>query len=155
MSSVADRLDVIDTCTRMAWHTDSRDWEKLGETFADEIRLDYTSLNGGEPFTIARKDLVAAWSGLLGAFTATQHILSNFLAEVSGDTAVVTAMFQATHRMPSDHGGPLWTLAGKYRFGLTRTPSGWQIDDVVMTVLWADGNQQLFTDAAKIASGES
>jgi hypothetical protein len=63
-------------------------------------------------------------------------------------------MFQATHRMPNDFGGPLWTLAGKYRFGLTRTEAGWVIDDVVMTVLWSDGNQQVFTEAAKIAAGE-
>ncbi|MFF8287837.1 nuclear transport factor 2 family protein [Streptomyces sp. NPDC016309] len=149
MSTTADRLDVIDTCTRMGWYTDQRDWEALERVFTDEVRLDYTSLNGGEPAVVPRKGLVAAWSGLLGSFTATQHVFSNFLVDLDGDTAVCTAMFQATHRLPNEHGGPLWTLGGHYRFALVRTDSGWRISDIVMTATWADGNQQLLTMAAK------
>jgi hypothetical protein len=145
---MADRQDVIDTCTRMTWYLDTRAWEKLPEVFADEIRLDYTSLNGGEPGVISQKDLIEAWSSLLGAFDATQHILTNFLVEISAETAVATSMFQATHRKAAEHGAPLWTLGGRYRFGLARTGAGWRIDDIVMTTLWADGNQQLLTDAA-------
>ncbi|QGV78562.1 nuclear transport factor 2 family protein [Streptomyces ficellus] len=148
MSTTADRLDVIDTCTRMGWYTDQRDWDALERVFTDEVRLDYTSLNGGEPAVLPAKDLVAAWSGLLGSFTATQHVFSNFLVDLDGDAAVCTAMFQATHRMPNEHGGPLWTLGGHYRFGLVRGGDGWRVADVVMTATWADGNQQLLTLAA-------
>ena len=60
MSSVADRLDVIDTCTRMAWYIDSGAWEALAEVFSEEIRLDYTSLNGGEPAVLSRKELIGS-----------------------------------------------------------------------------------------------
>ncbi|MFJ4688129.1 nuclear transport factor 2 family protein [Streptomyces sp. NPDC091377] len=154
MSSVADRLDVIDTCTRMAWFIDAAEWDALESVFADEIQLDYTSLNGGEPATVTAKGLVAAWSGLLGAFATTQHLLSNYLVDVDGDTAVATAMFQATHRMPNEHGGPLWTLGGKYRFELVRTDAGWRISGIVMTTTWADGNQQLLTLAAQAQSAQ-
>lgn len=148
MSSVADRLDIIETCTRMGWYIDQREWESLGDVFSDEVKLDYTSLNGGEPGTVTSKELVTAWSGLLGNFAATQHLLSNFLVDVQGDTAVTTAMFQATHRMPNEHGGPLWTLGGTYRIDLERTPGGWRINGIVMTTTWADGNQHLFARAA-------
>ncbi|MFJ5776451.1 nuclear transport factor 2 family protein [Streptomyces sp. NPDC093094] len=153
MSSVADRQDAIETCTRMAWYADMREWEKLTELFADEVRLDYTSQHGGEPLTLSGKEVVDAWSGVLSAFTTTQHLLGSFLADVDGDTAVVTAMFQATHSMPSNSGGSLWTLSGRYRIGLARTRTGWEINEVVMTILWADGNQQLYTRAAEIAAG--
>ncbi|MEW1749608.1 nuclear transport factor 2 family protein [Streptomyces angustmyceticus] len=155
MSSVADRLDIIETCTRMAWYIDQREWDALGDVFSDEISLDYTSLNGGEPGLVPSKDLVASWSGLLGSFAATQHLLSNFLVDVQGDTAVTTAMFQATHRMPNDHGGPLWTLGGTYRIGLERTGSGWRINSIVMTATWADGNQHLFARAAQAQTTDS
>ncbi|MFJ5261684.1 nuclear transport factor 2 family protein [Streptomyces sp. NPDC088387] len=155
MSSVADRLDIIDTCTRMAWFIDTREWDSLESVFADEVTLDYTSLNGGEPAVVTGKGLVGAWSGLLGKFDTTQHLLTNYLVDVDGDTAVATAMFQATHRMPNDHGGPLWTLGGKYRFDLVRTAAeGWQISAIVMTATWADGNQQLLTRAAQAQSAE-
>ena len=154
MSSVADRLDVIDTCTRMAWYIDSGAWEALAEVFSEEIRLDYTSLNGGEPAVLGRKELIGAWSGLLGSFTTTQHLLTNFLVDVEGDTAVATAMFQATHRMPNEHGGPLWILGGRYRFDLARTGEGWRIGGVEMTATWADGNQHLLARAAEAQSGQ-
>ncbi|MFH8491839.1 nuclear transport factor 2 family protein [Streptomyces longisporoflavus] len=155
MSSAVDRLDIIETCTRMGWYIDQREWESLGDVFSDEIKLDYTSLNGGEPGTVTGKELVAAWSGLLGNFAATQHLLSNFLVDVQGDTAVTTAMFQATHRMPNDHGGPLWTLGGTYRIDLERTPGGWRINGIVMTTTWADGNQHLFARAAAQAESSN
>ncbi|MGN5376584.1 nuclear transport factor 2 family protein [Streptomyces lasalocidi] len=155
MSSVADRLDVIETCTRMGWYIDQREWESLGDVFSDEIMLDYTSLNGGEPGPVSRKDLVGAWSGLLGNFAATQHLLSNFLVDVQGDSAVATAMFQATHRMPNEHGAPLWTLGGTYRIDLERTADGWRINGMVMTATWADGNQHLFHRAAQAQSADS
>ncbi|MFE9454253.1 nuclear transport factor 2 family protein [Streptomyces sp. NPDC006739] len=155
MSSVADRLDIIETCTRMAWYIDQREWESLDDVFSDEIMLDYTSLNGGEPSAVSRKDLVGAWSGLLGSFAATQHLIGNFLVDVQGDTAVTTAMFQATHRMPNDHGGPLWTLGGTYRIDLERTADGWRINGIVMTATWADGNQHLLARAAEAQSADS
>ena len=97
--------------------------------------------------------LLGAWSGLLGSFTTTQHLLSNYLVDVEGDTAVATAMFQATHRMPNEHGGPLWILGGRYRFDLARTGEGWRIGGVEMTATWADGNQHLLARAAEAQSG--
>ncbi|WP_281066231.1 nuclear transport factor 2 family protein [Nocardia albiluteola] len=144
----ADRLDVIETCTRMAWHTDNREWGRLAGVFADRVRLDYTSLNGGEPAELPVADIVAAWSGLLGKLDATQHLITNHLVEVHDGTAVCTADFQATHRLANPFGGHLWTLGGKYRFELARTERGWVITGVLMTAVWADGNKDLLTLAA-------
>ncbi|GAA3701180.1 nuclear transport factor 2 family protein [Nonomuraea antimicrobica] len=138
-----DRLDVIDTCTRLAWHADQREWDRLGSVFADEVTLDYTSLNGGEPATLTPAQIVAAWQSVLGGFAATQHLLGNHLVAIDGDTAVCTASFQATHRKAEPYGGSLWTLGGTYRFDLVRTGDGWRITGVVMTATWGDGNRGL------------
>jgi ketosteroid isomerase-like protein len=130
-----DRLDVIDTCTRMAWHADHRDWDRLATVFADKVRLDYTSLNGGEPVTLTPDQIVRAWTDALGAFEATQHLLANHLVTLDGDTAVCTASFQATHRKRDGR----WTLGGTYRFDLTRINDQWRITGVVMTAVWSEG----------------
>ncbi|MBN6051538.1 nuclear transport factor 2 family protein, partial [Nonomuraea sp. RK-328] len=98
-----ERFDVIDTCTRMAWHADQREWSELAKVFADKVRLDYTSLNGGEPVTLTPDEIVDGWQGALGAYAATQHLLGNHLVTVDGDAAVCTASFQATHRKSDDH----------------------------------------------------
>jgi hypothetical protein len=148
VTGLADRLAVIEVCTRMAWHTDQREWDLLPEIFADQVRLDYTSLNGGEPADLTPDQIVAAWSGVLGGFEATQHLITNHLVTLSGETAVCTAAFQATHRLANPFGGPLWTLGGTYRFDLRRTDGIWRITGVVMTATWADGNKDLLALAA-------
>lgn len=78
IESAADRLAVIETCTRMAWHADQREWDALRAVFADEVLLDYTSQDG-EPATVSRDQLVESWAGLLGKLAATQHLVTNHL----------------------------------------------------------------------------
>ncbi|MET9515106.1 nuclear transport factor 2 family protein [Streptomyces sp. NPDC002994] len=148
--STEDRLAVIETCTRMAWYADQRQWDRLAGVFAEKVTLDYTSLNGGEPVDLTPEQIVAGWREALGGYDATQHLITNHLVDVGThtDTAVCTAAFQATHRLATPHGSPLWTLGGTYRFDLVRTAKGWRISGVVMTATWADGNQHLPTLAA-------
>ncbi|WP_067466463.1 nuclear transport factor 2 family protein [Nocardia amamiensis] len=138
-----DRFDVIDTCTRMAWHTDHREWDALEQVFAEQVTLDYTSLNGGEPVVLAPAQIVGAWRDTLGGFASTQHLLANHLVTIDGDTAVCTASFQATHRKADAFGASLWTLGGSYRFDLVRNDGTWRIRGVVMTALWGEGNRGL------------
>jgi hypothetical protein len=146
--AVMDRLNIIDSCARMAWHADHREWEALTAVFADAVRVDYTSLNGGEPAVVTSRQLVDGWSRVLGGFDATQHLVTNHLVTVNGSTAVCTASFQATHRLANPFGAPLWTLGGTYRFDLVRTGDGWRISGIVMTATWADGNKDLMALAA-------
>jgi 3-phenylpropionate/cinnamic acid dioxygenase small subunit len=133
-----DRFDIIDTCTRMAWYADQREWARLAEVFADQVTLDYTSLNGGEPVVLTPTQIIAGWQEGLGVYSATQHLVGNHLVTIDGDSAVCTASFQATHRKPDDS---LWTLGGTYRFDLTRTGDGWRITGVVMSTVWSDGTR--------------
>jgi hypothetical protein len=145
VNSVGNRLAVIEVCTRMGWHADRREWAELQGIFADQVVLDYTSLNGGEPATLRPEQIVGAWSKMLGGFDATQHLITNHLVTVTGDAAVCTASFQATHRLANPFGAPLWTLGGVYRFDLVRVGEVWRIAGVVMTATWADGNKDLMS----------
>jgi hypothetical protein len=149
---VTDKLEIIEICTRLAWHADRREWDELASVFAPRVLLDYTSLNGGEPATLTPQQIVAGWSQALNGFDATQHLITNHLVTVSGDEAVCAAMFQATHRLANPHGSPLWTLGGQYRFDLVRTAGGWRIAGLVMAATWAEGNQQLAALATERAS---
>ncbi|MEU7642039.1 MULTISPECIES: nuclear transport factor 2 family protein [unclassified Streptomyces] len=143
-AALHDRLDIVDVCTRMCWHTDKREWDQLRtEVFADKVQLDYTSLNGGEPAELIADEVIGAWRALLSGLASTQHLLTNHLVRLYGDTAVATADFQATHWQPNARGGPHWTLGGHYRISLHRTLRGWRIDGLTMTTDWAKGNRQI------------
>ncbi|MGV9452554.1 nuclear transport factor 2 family protein [Streptomyces sp. NPDC003635] len=146
-----ERQAVVDVCTRMAWHSDQRELEALKSVFADEVRLDCTSLNGGEPAVLSPEQIVDAWSQVLGGYDVTQHLLANHLVTLADDTAVCTAAFHATHRLANPFGAPLWTLGGTYRFDFVRVGGAWRISAVVMNATWADGNKALVTPAAKAA----
>jgi hypothetical protein len=142
-SPLQDRAEIIDLSVRMGWHLDHCEWDQLTDLFTDDVLLDYTSLNGGAPELTPRKDVVARWQGNREGLTATQHLLSNQLVTIDGDTATATAMFQATHLLPNPYGGPLWTLGGQYRYGLTRGAFGWRISALAMSIIWADGNRNI------------
>lgn len=138
-----DRTEVVELTLRMAWHLDHCEWDSLVSLFTDEVLLDYTSLNGGEPVHVPRPDVIAKWRSNRSGLKATQHLLGNHIVTLDGDTATATAMFQATHSLPNDFGGPLWTLGGEYRYGFVRTEEGWRISALTMNILWADGNRNI------------
>jgi hypothetical protein len=78
---LVDRLDVIEICTRMAWHVDQRDRDDLREVFTDEVELDCTSLNGGEPVTYPLLRTGSSWriSGIVVTATGAdgnQHVMT-------------------------------------------------------------------------------
>lgn len=150
-TTLEDRFAIIDTATRMMWNVDIRDWDAFATVFADNVTLDFTSLWGGDPQQATPQEVTKTWSALLGAFDATQHLLGNHLVTVDGDTGVLTAVFQATHRLANPFGSPLWTLGGTYRIGLTRLEGTWKINNVVMTATWAEGNKDILALAAAAA----
>jgi hypothetical protein len=65
------------------------------------------------------------------------------LTAVDGGRAAATANVVAVHRKATHLGNPLWTVGGTYDYGLARTADGWVIDQLRLTVQWADGNQHL------------
>jgi len=97
--------------------------------------------------------VISAWTELLGALDATQHLVANHLVSIEGDVAICTAAFQATHLLAYPHGGAIWTPGGHYELGLQRNAEGWRITSMHMTTAdWATGNQQIMTLAAAKAS---
>jgi SnoaL-like domain len=133
---------ILQTTIRMAVLADQRRWNDLICVFTEQVRVDYTSLNGGEPATVSARELAAGWAQTLGRLAATQHLVANHLLTVDGERAVVTAAFQATHvPQPPDQGR--WVLGGDYRFELERTGNGWRISAVTMTVRWESGDRSV------------
>ncbi|SFW78697.1 nuclear transport factor 2 family protein [Amycolatopsis australiensis] len=138
------RQELVDLTVSLAWHLDHEQWDELPELFTERVLLDYTSLNGGAPTLVPRADMIAKWRTNRTPLKATQHLLGNHLVTRTGETtAVATAMFQATHLLPNDQGGPLWTLGGEYAYSFVDADGTWLIDGLTMKLLWADGNRNI------------
>jgi 3-phenylpropionate/cinnamic acid dioxygenase small subunit len=144
-TSMADtRQTLVELTLRMAWYLDHEQWDAMPALFTETVCLDYTSLNGGEPTMVRRTDMIAKWCTNRTPLKATQHLVTNHLVTITNDSAATaTAMFQATHLLPNDQGGPLWTLGGEYAYTFTRTDGTWLIAGLAMKLLWADGNRNI------------
>lgn len=151
-SEVADRLAVAETMSRIGLFVDARQWDDLEALFADPVNVDYTSLNGGEPQRLHPAELVGGWRQVLPFLDATQHLIGNHVVTLNGDEASCAANVQGTHVLANHSGGPVWTVGGRYDTTLRRTPSGWTITALTLTVRWATGNQQIMTLAAERGS---
>jgi hypothetical protein len=138
-----EELAVAEACSSMGWFADRREWDRLEMLFTDQVRVDYTSLAGGEPVLIDRCELASSWSRTLGALSATQHLIAGQIVRVDGDSATSEANFQATHLGFLDGHNSMWTLGGHYRFELSRLLGEWRIAAVTMTAVWETGDRAL------------
>ena len=123
-------------------HTDTHRWNKLEALFAPEVTVDYTSLFGGSVQTTKAADLVAAWKKVIPQFTCAQHLITNHLIDVDGDSAFAEAQVAALHTMvePALAGKDAWTVGGRYEFKLRKLGGAWKIEAVKLIATRQSGN---------------
>jgi ketosteroid isomerase-like protein len=123
----------------MAKAADAKDWKTIGNTFADEVDFDYTSVAGGSPARLKREDIVAGWTQGLGRYQQTKHNFSDVAVKIEGD-AVATCTFtgQATHVKGN---GERWSCGGDYTYRFARTPGGWKATAARFDMKWEQGTR--------------
>lgn len=148
LKALRDREDVRDAILKFAIAVDTLDMDLYRAVFAVECVYDLSDFNGQPPVTARAADWAAGIEPFLRAFDATQHLLSNFVFDIRGGRAAVTAYVQAEHLLVNDEGDDTATMGGHYDFGLARTPDGWRIDRFKLSADWHRGNQGLYALAA-------
>ncbi len=147
-----DTAEVIRVVNRVALTADARDWAGCRACFADRVRVDYTSLAGGEPEMLDADALMARWRGVLPGFDATHHQIGSHDVSVTGDRATCVSAFRSQHRIGALADGETWDLDGRYHHELARTAEGWRITSMTMTAVFMRGDPSLIQRAAARAS---
>jgi SnoaL-like domain len=129
VQGLMDELELQRIPTEVEIAVDRKDWSKARSYFAEMVRVDFTSLVGGEPATIPSDGLMQGWSGNLKGNKESLHMRSHALVAVNGDWATVYSNGYAYNRMPGapDGSGDLWEVWGTYVHELNRTAQGWKI----------------------------
>ncbi|BCS32902.1 hypothetical protein TBR22_A21260 [Luteitalea sp. TBR-22] len=140
-----DRARLLDLVASLALAIDMRRWDDVLDCFAPRVRVDYTSLFGGEAATLTRNDLVAGWQGLVPGFTRTQHTIGSVLVRVDGGGASALAPVIGHHFLtdPSPPDGDCWVVGGRYEWTFTRADGTWRIDAMTLAAAWQQGNAAL------------
>ncbi|WP_147112728.1 nuclear transport factor 2 family protein [Tateyamaria sp. syn59] len=137
MTRIADAADAA---------VDAKNWTLARSFFTDETRVDFTSLTGGAPATIAADDLIAGWAGNLTDEKTSFHLRGNHHITFQGDAeALMVSHGYARNQMergalPENGGDPLWEVWGTYEHGFTLTEDGWRLDAMRFVATAQRGN---------------
>ncbi len=135
----SDRLEIQSLLTRYCTAIDGKNFDDLDEVFIGEAFIDYTSAGGVK----GEYPEVKEWLGkALALFPMTQHVVSNFEIEVSGNEARSRCVFYNPMGLPGGTNQPdelkLFFIGGYYNDKLVRTEKGWRIAERIEETSWKD-----------------
>ncbi|MFD7508606.1 nuclear transport factor 2 family protein [Streptomyces sp. NPDC059853] len=137
MTTLADRIDLIELMGRYADIADLKDFTRLPSlVYADEVTLDFSSVIGLPPMTVPLDAYVHVLDRAFAPFSATHHTVTGHVVEIDGDRATLHAHVRAEHWVPGERadGGPdRWLVVGFYDNEAVRTPDGWRLSSVKLT----------------------
>jgi 3-phenylpropionate/cinnamic acid dioxygenase small subunit len=132
-----DTLEITQLLYRYARAIDGRDWKALERVFTPDARIHYAVERGAE---LTFRELGPWLAQALAIFKATQHVITNPLVELAGDTARCTSYLTGTHvQVRRDGTEALTTEGSTYTDELVRTPEGWRIRARKLERIWVDG----------------
>lgn len=145
--AVEDKVLIEDTCKKLVWAIDRRDWKLAREQFSAQVTIDYVELFGGSVEVLAAETILQRWSSFLPRMKATQHTLSNFLIFQDGDGALCYSYVEGFHYLPNDKGEDFWTVKGYYTQKLKKENGRWVIQSMKLSPVYQCGNLELLAIA--------
>jgi hypothetical protein len=145
---LVDRALIVETVYLYATAVDGRDWDLFRSIFTDVVDVDFSSFfEGAEPgwVTTPADTWVKSAREPFGALDATQHSMSNPRVTVEGDRATCVMYVQAEHLRTVGDRQVAYTVGGFYTDTLVRTPAGWRLHQVRLTVRWERGDKRIMT----------
>ena len=134
--------DINETISQLFVASDNREWNKVEAIFADQVELDYSSMNGNPAVVLSPKQITDNWKTILPGFTNTHHQLGNFITKQNGNTAEVFCYGTATHFLEHEAGN-IWTVVGSYNIELKQIDDKWRVSKMKLNYKYQDGNTQL------------
>jgi hypothetical protein len=168
LGAIADRLEIIEICTRVHWYYDHQDWDGLDFLFADAVSMPTLAQAASpgfdldsylEGYLFSREELKQALSSVQAGLI-TQHLIAGHQVTLEGDTAVCLAHSVNVHLASgaasaagaSDSGRGLVAHGNDYRFDLLRTADGWRIRGWVPHIRWGYGDEASYDANARQAA---
>ncbi|MGI5160272.1 nuclear transport factor 2 family protein [Microbispora sp. CA-102843] len=145
IAALVDRVEIVDVVTAVFDTVDAKNWPVCQELFDDEVDVDFTSVNGGEPARMSAEALVDGWRTGLHARKQSFHTVSNFAVTVDGAEAHVTTKGYAYNLLDATLGGGMFEVWGVYRLRLVRQAEGWKVTALAFHASHTRGDEAVRT----------
>lgn len=118
-----DEREITRGLARFARVLDQKDWNSLGDVFAQDVSFDYGT--GGDRHGM--EALVDNMRRFLDVCGRTQHLIGSIMVDVNGDRAVSRSYVQARHQGIGSKAHLFFDSNGEYIDEWERRPEGWRI----------------------------
>ncbi|MFA7555793.1 MAG: nuclear transport factor 2 family protein [Spongiibacteraceae bacterium] len=102
---------------------DNKDYASLANIFTKDAQVEYVGIDK----CVGPDQIQALVSTILDKCAATQHIISNVIINVKGETAEASCYLQGVHVGIGDHEGEIMTAWGQYIDELILSDGQWLI----------------------------
>jgi hypothetical protein len=148
---VVDRLAIEDTIVKSITYTDLRRFDEAASQFTPEAVFDYSSLHGPD---FAAVPAAGFWEGVddwVPGFDATQHQITNFIVDITGDLATCTCMVRAQNRLDQQ----FWTTAGVYYYRLACRDGAWKVTYLKYDEQYQEGESLVEAARARVSAARA
>lgn len=128
---------------------DTRDFKLLRSIFTDNITMDFEDYSGQPAAVMKADDWVAGVRVLFTGLDSTQHVMTNPIVDITGDTAECRMYMKAEHFYQNDQGNDDFALGGYYIDQLQRIEGRWLINSVTLKLFWNRGNRHIMSMGAE------
>lgn len=129
---LSDRLRVRETIERYFSSVDAKDREGLISCFAEEAEAEHQLGTPEHNRVTGGRAVAESVYAICSGFTASNHSVSNFVVEISGDKAEANTFAIAV----VIKGSQALVRGLRYQDSLRRTAQGWRISRRMQTPLW-------------------
>ena len=133
-----DRDELVELISRYTDMADLPDWDELPQrVFADQVEWDFSTF-GAPPAVFDRDVLVARLRKAFDtSWAAAHHSVTGHQIRVDGDRATIHVKLRSEQWLRSELAGDgpsRWLVVGFYDDEAVRTPDGWRLSKVRLTV---------------------
>jgi hypothetical protein len=125
---------------RYASMPDTQNWDELPRSvFCDAFTVDFGKLGtpGTSGATVSRDSWSQQAKRAFAGWTATHHAITNHQITIDEDRATIRAHVRVEHWAPDEvaaGGSKCWLVVGFYDDVAVKTPEGWRLNSVKLTV---------------------
>ncbi len=131
---------------------DTRDFDLLRSIFTDDITMDFEDYSGQPAQTLSADAWVAGVRVLFTGLDATQHVMTNPIVDIDGESATCRMYMKAEHFLANDEGSFDYAIGGYYTDRLRKDGDRWLIEAVTLKLFWQRGNRHIMQLAQDIGA---